>query len=124
MYLGSISSLRNIWLNITEIFCLHIFISILSNRHKYASKILTNSTIILEQQNSKKRLQILEAQHIRNKSTNFNKNNLETGADLLKFLLLVLPYIELILIKRYTSMNKTMYCSLQYPPPPQIYIYI
>ena len=40
-------------------------------------------TTIVEQQNSKQRLQILEALHIRKKSSNLNKINFETNANIL-----------------------------------------
>ena len=46
-------------------------------------KILTDNTIILEQQNSKQRLQILEALHIKNKSPKLNKVNFKTNANVL-----------------------------------------
>ena len=49
-------------------------------------KILTDNATILEQQSSKQTLQILEALHIRNKSTNRNIKYFETSAHILKCL--------------------------------------
>ena len=49
-------------------------------------KILTENTTILEQQNSKQRLQILEGLHIRNKRPNLKKINFETHANILECL--------------------------------------
>ena len=45
-----------------------------------------DETTILEHQKSKQRLQILETQHIRNKSFNLNKINFEISANVLKCL--------------------------------------
>ena len=49
-------------------------------------KILTDKTTILEKQNSKQRLQILEVLYIRNKGPNLNEISLETSANVLKCL--------------------------------------
>ena len=49
-------------------------------------KILTENTTILEHQNSKQKLQILEALHIRNIQPKFNSVNFETSANVLKCL--------------------------------------
>ena len=48
-------------------------------------KILTESTILLEQQN-KQKLQILEVLHIRNIQPKLNRINFETSANVLKCL--------------------------------------
>ena len=56
-------------------------------KHTYPTtelrKILTENTI-LEQQNSKQKLQVLEALHIRNMHTKFDKINFEISANVLK----------------------------------------
>ena len=49
-------------------------------------KILTKNTTILEQQNNKQKLQILEALHIRNIQPKLNRINFETSANALKCL--------------------------------------
>ena len=49
-------------------------------------KILTDNTIILEHQNNNKKLQILEALHIRNMQPTLNRINFQTGANVLKCL--------------------------------------
>ena len=48
--------------------------------------ILTNNTTILEHQNDKQKLQILEALHIRNLQLTLNKINFQTSANVLKCL--------------------------------------
>ena len=58
-------------------------------KHSYPTtdlgKILTESTI-LEQQNNKQKLQILEALHIGNTQPKLNWINFETSANVLKYL--------------------------------------
>ena len=49
-------------------------------------KILTENTTILEQQNNKQKLQILEALHIRTIQPKLNRINFETSANVLKCL--------------------------------------
>ena len=49
-------------------------------------KILTDNTIILEHQNNKQKLQILEALHIRNMQPALNRNHFQTSANELKCL--------------------------------------
>ena len=49
-------------------------------------KILTDNTTILEHQNNKQKLQILEALHIRNLQPAFNRINYQTSANVLKCL--------------------------------------
>ena len=49
-------------------------------------KILTDNTTILEHQNNKQKLQILEALHIRNLQPTLNKINYQTSANVLKCL--------------------------------------
>ena len=49
-------------------------------------KILNNNKTILEQKNSKQRLQILEALHIRNKSPNLNKIKFQSSTNVHKCL--------------------------------------
>ena len=49
-------------------------------------KILTDNTTILEHQNNKQKLQILEALHIRNLQPTLNKFNFQTSANVLKCL--------------------------------------
>ena len=49
-------------------------------------KILTDNTTILEHQNNKHKLQILEAQHIRNMQQTLNRINYQTSANVLKCL--------------------------------------
>ena len=49
-------------------------------------KILTDNTTILEQQNNKQRLHILEALYIRNKNPSLNKINFEFSTNILKCL--------------------------------------
>ena len=49
-------------------------------------KRLTENTTILEQQNNKQKLQILEAQHIRNIQPKFDRIKCETSANVLKCL--------------------------------------
>ena len=48
-------------------------------------KILTENTI-LEHQNNKQKLQILEARHIRNVQAKLNRINFQTSANVLKYL--------------------------------------
>ena len=50
------------------------------------TKILTDNTTILEHQNNKQKLQILEALHIRNMPVSLNKINFKTSANVLKCL--------------------------------------
>ena len=57
-------------------------------------KFLTNNTIILEHQNNKQKLQILEALHIRNMQPTLNRVNFQTSANILKCLLLLTLFIE------------------------------
>ena len=47
-------------------------------------KILTDNTTILEHQNNKQKLQILEALHIRNMQPTLNRINFQTSANVLK----------------------------------------
>ena len=49
-------------------------------------KILTENTTILEYQNNKQKLQILEALHIRNIQPKLNRINFQTSANVLKCL--------------------------------------
>ena len=49
-------------------------------------KILTDNTTILEYQNNKQKLQILEALHIKNMQSTLNRINLQTSANVLKCL--------------------------------------
>ena len=49
-------------------------------------KILTDNTTILEHQNNKQKLQILEALHIRNMQPTLNRINYQTSANVLKCL--------------------------------------
>ena len=49
-------------------------------------KILTENTIILEHQNNKQKLQILEALHIRNMQPKLNRINFQTSANVVKCL--------------------------------------
>ena len=49
-------------------------------------KILTDNTTILEHQNHKQKLQILEALHIRNLQPTLNRINFQTSANVLKCL--------------------------------------
>ena len=53
-------------------------------KHSYPTtklrKILTENTTILEHQNNKQKLQILEAVHIRNIQNKFNRLNFKTSA--------------------------------------------
>ena len=49
-------------------------------------KILTENTIILEQQNNKQKLRILEPLLIRNIQPKLNRNHFETNANVLKCL--------------------------------------
>ena len=61
-------------------------------------------TTILEQQNNKQKLQILEALHIRNKQPKLNKINFEISANILKYPKLMTLFIETNLkSKRYTT---------------------
>ena len=79
-------------LNIIDILCLHIFFWIRSNsRITFIVfggnwKILTDNTTILEHQNNKQKLQILEALYIRNLQLALNRINFQTSADVLKCL--------------------------------------
>ena len=73
-------------------------------------KILTENKTILEHQN-KKKLQILEALHIRNIPPKLNRINFESSANVLKYLLLLTLFIETNLkSKRYTIQQYK--CSL------------
>ena len=56
-------------------------------------KILTDNTI-LEHQNNKQKLQILEALHIRNMQMTLNRINFQTSTNVLKCLLLLTLFIE------------------------------
>ena len=49
-------------------------------------KILTDNTTILEHQNNKQQLQILEALHIRNMQLELNRINVQTSANVIKCL--------------------------------------
>ena len=49
-------------------------------------KILTDNTTILEHQNNKQKLQILEALQIRNMQLTLNRINFQTSANVLKCL--------------------------------------
>ena len=57
-------------------------------KHSYPTtelqEILTNNTTILEHQNNKQKLQILEARHIRNMQPTLNRINFQTSANVLK----------------------------------------
>ena len=53
---------------------------------KELRKILTENTTILKHQNNKQKLQILEAQHIRNIQPKLNRINFQTSANVLKCL--------------------------------------
>ena len=57
-------------------------------------KILTDNTTILEHQNNKQKLQILQALHIRNMQPIFNRIIFQTSANVLKFLQLLTLFIE------------------------------
>ena len=57
-------------------------------------KILTDNTTILEHQNNKQKLQILEALHIRNMQPTLNRINFQTSANVLKCLYLLTLIIE------------------------------
>ena len=57
-------------------------------------KILTDNTTILEHQNNKQKLLILEALHIRNMQPTLNRINFQTSANVLKCLLLLTLSIE------------------------------
>ena len=48
------------------------------------TEILTENTTILEQQNNKQKLQILEALHIRNIQPKLNRINFQTSANVIK----------------------------------------
>ena len=50
------------------------------------TKILTDNTTVLEHQNNKQKLQILEALHIRNMHPKPNRINFQTSANVLKYL--------------------------------------
>ena len=52
-------------------------------------KILTDNTTILEHQNNKQKLQILEVLHIRNMQPTLNRINFQTSANVLKCLLAI-----------------------------------
>ena len=73
MYFGSISSF-----NLMDIFCLHIFLLILS----YCLIDFIH------------KLQIFEALHIRNMQTKLNRINFQTSANVLRRLLLLKLFIE------------------------------
>ena len=66
--------------------------SIAQNLHRHSCpttelrKILTDNTTLLEHQNNKQKLQILEALHIRNRQPTLNKINFKTSANVLKCL--------------------------------------
>ena len=71
-------------------------------------KILTENTTILEYQNNKQKLHILEALHIRNIQPKLNRINLETSANVLKCLKLLTLFIETnSKSKRYTIQQYT-----------------
>ena len=55
-------------------------------KHSQLRKILTDNTTILEHQNNKQKLQILEALHIRNMQLTLNRINFQTSANVLKCL--------------------------------------
>ena len=55
-------------------------------------KIPTDNTTILEHQNDKQKLQILEALHIRNMQPTLNKINFQTSANVLKCLILIIEF--------------------------------
>ena len=57
-------------------------------------KILTDNITILEHQNNKQKLQILEALHIRNMQPTLNRINFQTSANVLKCLSLLSLIIE------------------------------
>ena len=57
-------------------------------------KILTDNTTILEHQNNKQKLQILEALHIGNMRPTLNRINFQTSANVLKCLQLLTLIIE------------------------------
>ena len=57
-------------------------------------KILIDNTTILEHQNNKQKLQILDALHIRNMQPTLNRINFQTSANVLKCLLLLTLIIE------------------------------
>ena len=58
-------------------------------------KILTDNTTILEHQNNKQKLQILEALYIRNLQPALNRINFQTSANVLKCLYLLALFTEL-----------------------------
>ena len=74
--------------------------SIVQHRQKHSSlktefwKILIENTAVLEQQNNKQKLQILEALHIRKKRPKLNWINFESRTIVLKSLLLLPLLIE------------------------------
>ena len=70
-------------------------------------KILTENTTILEHQNNKKKLQILETLHIRNIQPKRNRINFETHGNVLKCILLLTLSIE-------TNSKSKRYTILQY----------
>ena len=57
-------------------------------------KILTDNTTILEHQNNKQKLQILEALHIRNMQPKLSRINFQTSVNVLKCLELLTLIIE------------------------------
>ena len=57
-------------------------------------KILTDNTTILEHQNNKQKLQILEVLHIKNMQPTLNRIHFQTSANVLKYLYLLTPFIE------------------------------
>ena len=81
------------------------------NKHSYQTtelrKILTENTTILEQQNNKQKLQILEALHIRNIQPKLNRINLNYCAYVLKCLYLLTLFIESIRRVNATQYNGT-----------------
>ena len=63
----------------------HFKKNIHAQQHNY-EKILTDNTTILEHQNNKQKLQILEALYIRNLQPALNRINFQTSANVLKCL--------------------------------------
>ena len=88
IYVGLISTTLSRWL--TMHICNTSFIWQHLKKHSYTTtdlrKILTESTTILEQQNNKQKLQILEALRIRNIQPKLNRINFETSANVFKCL--------------------------------------
>ena len=76
-------------------------------------KILTENTTMLEQQNNKQKLQILEALHIRNMQPKFNRFSFESSANVLKCLLLLMLFIETNLISKRYAIQQYKHSFLQ-----------